>query len=114
VVRHAFAADLLRAAALAHGVDQLNAIRVNDAEHGRGGQESPRPILMGLQKTKEPGALGKPRKQRPIIARQPPIEGSITDAFQCVQQPHGDDLAGPKMGLGVFEEACQLVINLTE
>src|SRR5437870_122423 len=37
MIGEAFPADLLRAAALAHGVDQLNAIRVDDPEHGRGG-----------------------------------------------------------------------------
>ena len=57
-----FAADLLRAAPLAHGVDQLNAIGVDDPEHGRGGPEDLRPSLMGREETKEPGALGKPRK----------------------------------------------------
>ena len=36
VVRHAFAADLLRAAAFADGMDQLDALRVNDPEHRRG------------------------------------------------------------------------------
>src|SRR5262249_35976443 len=69
MVRHAFAADLLRAATFAHGVDQLDAVGVDDPEHGRGGQESPCPVLMGLEETKEPGALGQPRKQWPIIAR---------------------------------------------
>src|SRR6266567_3129579 len=62
VIGEAFAANLLRTAAFTHGMDQLDTIGVNDAEHGRGGQESPRPILMGLEETKEPGALGKPRK----------------------------------------------------
>ena len=46
VIRETFAADLLGAAALAHGVDQLDAVGVNDAEHGRGGQEGLRPVLM--------------------------------------------------------------------
>ena len=58
VIGEAFAADLLRATAFAHGVDQLNAIRVDDPEHGRSGQEDLCPVLMGLEETKEPGALG--------------------------------------------------------
>src|SRR5262249_52662297 len=58
MIREAFAADLLRAAALAHGVDQLNAVGVDDAEHGWGGQERLRPVVMRLEETKEPGALG--------------------------------------------------------
>jgi hypothetical protein len=114
VIREAFAANLLGTAAFAHRMDQLDPVRVDDAEHRRGGQEDLRPVLMRFQEAKEPGALGKPRKQRPIVARQPPIEGAVADAFERVQQPQGDDLAGPEVGLGMFGEACQLVINLTE
>ena len=46
--------------------------------------------------------LGKPRKQGPIIARQPPIEGAVADAFEGMQQPQGDHLTGPEVGLGIF------------
>jgi len=31
-----------------------------------------------------------------------------------MQQPQRDDRTGPEVGLGVFGEACQLAINLTE
>jgi len=85
MIGEAFAADLLRAAALAHGVDQLNAIRVDHPEHGRRGQENLRPILMGLQETKEPRPLGQTGEQRPIVARQPAIEGTIPDPFERMQ-----------------------------
>src|SRR5215475_331191 len=114
MVGEAFPADLLGTPAFAHGVDQLNAIRVDDPEHGRGGQERPRPVLMGLEETKEPGALGKPRKQRPIVARQPPIEGAVADAFEGMQEPHGDDLTGPEVGLGMFGDGAQVLIDLRE
>src|SRR5262249_9733730 len=114
VIRHAFAADLLRAPAFADGMDQLDAIGVNAPEHGRGGQERPRPVLMGLEETKEPGALGKPRKQRPIVARQPAIEGAVADAFEGMQEPQGDHLTGPEVGLGMFGDGAQLLIDLRE
>jgi hypothetical protein len=81
VIREAFATDLLGTPAFAHGMDQLNAVGVDDAKDRRRGQESPRPVLMGLEETEEPGALGKPRKQRPIVTRQPPIEGPIADTL---------------------------------
>ena len=77
-----FAADLLRAAAFAHGVNQLDPIGVDDPEHSRGGQEDPRPVLMGPEETKEPGTLGKSRKQRPRVARQPAIKRPVAHAFQ--------------------------------
>jgi len=69
VIREAFAAHLLGTPAFAHGVDQLDPIRVDDPGHRRGGQEGPRPVLMGLEETKEAGPLGEPREQRPIVAR---------------------------------------------
>src|SRR5262249_137251 len=87
MVRHAFAADLLGTASFAHGVNQLDAVGVDDPEHGRGGQESPRPVLMGLQETKEPGALGKPRKQRAIISCQPAIEGRLPTPLRACNSP---------------------------
>ena len=58
MIREPFTADLLWAAPLAHGVDQLDPVRVDDAEHGRSGQEALRPILVGLEEAKKAGALG--------------------------------------------------------
>ena len=54
VIREAFATDLLGTPAFTHGVNQLDAVGVNAPKHGRSGQEDLRPVLMGLQKTKEP------------------------------------------------------------
>src|SRR5262249_44152540 len=89
-------------------------IRVDDAEHRRSGQESPRPVVMGLQKTKEPRPLGQAGKQRPIVARQPAIEGPIAHAFEGMQQSQGDHLTGPEVGLGMFGDSAQLLIDLRE
>ena len=98
MIREAFAADLLRAAALAYGVDQLDAIGIDDAEHGRRGQENLCPILMGLHETKEPRPLGQTGEQCPIVARQPAIEGTIPDPFEGMQQSQGHHLIGPEVG----------------
>src|SRR5215831_512057 len=114
MVRHAFAADLLRTAAFAYGVNQLDAVGVNDPKHGRRSQEGLRPVLMGLQQTKEPRPLGQAGKQWPIVARQPAIEGPVTHAFQRMQQPQGDDLTGPEVRLRMFGKGAQLLIDLIE
>ena len=87
VIRHAFAANLLGTAAFTDGMDQLNAVGVDDAEHRRSGQEDPRPVLMGLQEAKEPRPFGQAGAQRPIVARQPAIERTIPDAFERMQEP---------------------------
>ena len=69
---------------------------------------------MGLQKTKEPGALGEVGKQGPIVACQPAIEGTIAHAFEGVEQPQGHHLTGPEVGLGMFEDRAHLLIDLIE
>src|SRR5215813_8888546 len=114
MIGEAFPADLLRAATFTDGMDQLDPVGVDHPEHGRGGQERPRPVLMGLQKTKEPGALGKAGKQRPIVAGQPAIECPVAPAFEGMEQPQGDDLTGPEVSLGVFGDGVQLLVDLVE
>src|SRR2546430_5221273 len=114
MIREAFAADLLRAAAFAHGVDQLDPIRVDDAEHRRGRQEDLRPRVMGPEEAKEPGPLGYAGEEGAIVARQPPIKRAVAHAFERMQQPQGDHLTGPEVGLGVFGDSAQLLIDLVE
>src|SRR5262245_43511401 len=114
MIREAFTADLLRATPLAHGVDQLDAIGVDDPEHGWGGQESPRPVVMGREEPKEPRPLGQARERGPIVARQRAIERPVAPALEGMQQPQGDDLTGPEVGFGVFGDSAQLLIDLIE
>src|SRR5262250_3006943 len=92
MVGQAFAANLPRAAAFAHGVDQFDAVGVNDPEHRRRSQESLRPILMRREEAKEPRPLGELGKQRAIVAGQPAIECPVAPAFEGMEQPQGDDL----------------------
>jgi hypothetical protein len=114
VIGEAFAAALLRAAALAHGVDQLDAIGVDAPEHGRSGQEGLRPVVMRREETQEPGTLGEVGKQRPIVARQPAIKGPVAHAFEGMEQPQGAHLTGPEVRLGVWGDGAQLLIDFIE
>src|SRR5262245_49057053 len=77
MIGETFAADLLRTPAFADGMDQLDAIRVDDPQHRWGGQEDFRPVVMRLEEPKEPGPLGEVGKQGPIVACQPAIEGAV-------------------------------------
>src|SRR5437660_9126806 len=56
MIGEAFAAALLRAAAFAHGMAQLDPIGVDAPEDRRGGQEGLRPVVRSREETKEPGA----------------------------------------------------------
>src|SRR5262249_40349109 len=114
MVGEAFPADLLGAAAFADGMDQLNAIGVDDTQHRWGGQEDFRPVVMRLEETKEPGPLGEMGKQGPIVACQPAIEGPVAPAFEGMQEPQGHHLTGPEVGLGMFGDSAQLLIDLIE
>src|SRR5713101_1924694 len=114
VIREAFAANLLGTPAFAHRMDQLDPIRVDDAEHRRGGQEDLRPVLMGPEEAKEPGPLGYAGEERAIVSRQPPIKRPVAHPFERMQQPQGDHLTGPEVGLGVFGHGAHLLIDLIE
>src|SRR5713101_6995552 len=68
MIREAFAANLPRAPTFPHRMDQLDAIRVDDAEHRQRCQEGLRPVLIGREEAKEPRALGQAWEQGPIVA----------------------------------------------
>jgi hypothetical protein len=85
MIGEAFAADLLGAAPLPYGVDQFDPLGVDHPEHGRSGQEGLHPVLMGLEKAEEPGALGEAGRQRPRVARQPAMERPVAHAFEGMQ-----------------------------
>src|SRR6266498_964691 len=89
VVRETFTGNLLRTPAFAPGMDELDALRVDDAEHGRSSQEDLRPVLMGPDKAKEPRPLGEPGKQRAIVARQPARERTVASTFERMQHSQG-------------------------
>src|SRR5262249_60533907 len=78
------------------------------------GQEALGQVVRGLQERKEAGGLGEGGKQRPIVACQPAIEGAVAPAFERVQQPQGDHFTGPEVGLGMFGDGAQLLIDLVE
>src|SRR5262249_7803825 len=109
-----FAAHLLGAPAFADGMDQLDAIRVDDPEHRRGGQEDLRPVLMGSEEAEEARPLGEAGEQWPIVARQPPIKRPVAPAFERMQESQGDHLTGPEVGLRVFGDGAHLLIDLIE
>jgi hypothetical protein len=69
---------------------------------------------MRLEEAKEPRALGEVGKQRPIVARQPAIEGPVAHAFEGMEQSYGDHLTGPEVRLGMFRDGTQLLIDLKE
>src|SRR5262245_18860659 len=114
MIGQAFAPDLLWATAFADGVNQLNAIGIDHPKHRWGSQECLRPGLMRLEEAKEAGALGEPGKQRPIVACQPAIEGTVAHTFEGMQEPKGHYFTGPEIGLRVFGGVRQLVRHLAK
>src|SRR5712691_8785753 len=92
----------------------LDPLGVDDPEHRRSGQEDLRPVLMGPEEAKQAGPLGEAGEQRPIVSRQPAIKRAVADAFEGMEQPQGDHLTGPEVGLGVFGDRAQLLIDLVE
>jgi hypothetical protein len=69
---------------------------------------------MGFEEAKEPRALRYMRESATIVAREPTIKHPVPHAFERMQQPQGDYLAGPEVGLGVFGDVVQLLIDVVE
>jgi hypothetical protein len=82
MIGEALAAERLRAAALAPGVDQRDAVGVDDAEPGRRGQEDRRPGLRRPEAAQKAGPLGELGEQRARVARQPAREGPVADPLE--------------------------------
>lgn len=62
VIRHAQGAKEVRITSTADGMDQFDAVAVDDAEQGRLGQEEVGPLSLRLEAPKQAGALGQARK----------------------------------------------------
>jgi hypothetical protein len=114
MVRPTFPAALRGAATCTAGMEPLDRVGVDPPAHGRGSQERPRPGLLGLKETKEPGALGQAGKPRPIGARQPALAGAVAPAFEGLQPPQRDHCTGPEVGLGMFGDGAPRLIELGE
>src|SRR5262249_37885762 len=97
-----FAPDLLVTAAFAHGVQQLNAIAIDDPQDRRGRQKLVGPGPVYGQQTKQARPLGQRGKQFAPITSQPPIKGSIATPFESEEDPHGHDFARPQGRQGMF------------
>src|SRR5438270_132888 len=114
MITFAFLPKLGRAASFPHGVNQLDAIAVSDAQHRGRSQKARGPRGVGLEEPCQAGALGYLREQRYVIACQPAIEGPGPAAFDSMQQGQRDDFAGIQFGLRVFRDLQHLLVHRVE
>src|SRR2546421_48119 len=114
MIGEAFATDLLGAVPLPDRMNELNPLDVDAPQHRRSGQESRRPVMIRSEETKESSPLREPRKQRPIVARQPPIKRAVAPAFEVMQDPQGHYVTWLQGGVGMFGDAWEMVIHLAE
>src|SRR5438105_7443926 len=114
MIPFAFLPNLGRAASFPHGVNQLDAIAVSDAQHRGRSQKARGPRGVGLEEPCQAGALGYLREQRYVIACQPAIEGPGPAAFDSMQQGQRDDFAGIQFGLRVFRDLQHLLVHRVE
>ncbi len=103
--------NLLVATSLSYGMDQLDAIAVNNAQQTGFSQEGIRPVLVSSQQPEETSPMGQTREQIPVVLAQPTVEGPVASAFDGVQQADSHDLTGPQLGLGMFSQLLHLVIH---
>lgn len=113
-VRQPLASILPRRAAFSDGMNQLDAIRVNDTQDGRLSHESLGPRAVCLEQTEEARSFWQIWKQRLKVTHQPAIKGTVADAFDSKHESQADNLAWMKRGLAVFGYLFHLVIYTTE
>ena len=101
-VREPFLADLLLTATFAARMEQLDALRVDQADQGRLSHKALGPVSMGNEQPKQTRATGQLREQHLIVALEPAIDGPIANAFERKQNGNRDHFAGIQAGLSVF------------
>ncbi|HEV2122840.1 MAG TPA: hypothetical protein VGW38_08710 [Chloroflexota bacterium] len=67
-------------------MNELNAVAVDEAEHGRLGQEPPSQVLVGHEQAEEPGPLGQAGQEVAVVPREPAVEGPLPSALEGVEQ----------------------------
>ena len=92
---------LLRVAAVAHRVDQFDAVGIDHAEQAGLGEEQQRPLPVVAQPPEQAGTLGQAGEAVGKVPLQPAVEGLLADALDGEEQADGHDLAGPKRRLTV-------------
>src|SRR5262249_60541212 len=93
-------------AASRYATHQLNPIRVDDAEHRRGGQEDLSPCVMGPEEAKEAGGLRGAGEQRAKIAGEPPTKRAAGPTLSGREPPPRGHPPSPGVGVGAGGEGC--------
>jgi hypothetical protein len=114
LVGQPFLADLLRAASLAPGMNQFDAVTVNDAEQRRRGQKAVNPLLMRVEEAKQPCSMRQVRKQMRQITLDPAVEGPVAHPLEGKQQSQRDHFTGIQPGLGMLPGLRHLVVHTAE
>ena len=79
-------ANLLGATPLSYGMDQLDAIAVDNAQQTGFSQEGITPVLVSSHQPEEASPMGQTRKQVSVILIQPTVECPIANAFDGMEQ----------------------------
>ena len=114
VVGLAFLSHLAGTTSFPDGMNQLNAVAIDDPQQTGFSQEAVTPVLVSSQQSEETSPVGQTREHIPMVLLQPSVEGSVADAFNGMEQADGGDLAGPKLGLGMLGQLPHAVIHLAK
>ena len=101
-----------RIAPPANGMNQFDAVAVDDAQQRGLGQEAVSPLSLRLDAPEKAGALGQTGKPGGVIAAQPAIKRPSANAFKSEQQANCDEFAGVETRLGVVADIFHVVISL--
>ena len=113
VVGFALLTQLPGAASLAPGMEQLDAVAVDDREETGIGQEEIAPVLMGCQQALQASAMGQSEPLR-VVPFEPTVEGTELDALEGEEQADGDQFAGIEASLRMLGQVTDPVVYQVE
>jgi hypothetical protein len=105
-----FLADLSLAAAFPAGVEQFDAIGIDQTEQGRACHKVLRPMPVSIEQPKQTDAFRQIGEQMQVVSLPPTIKGPIAHPFGGKQNANRDHFAGVEFGLGMFLRFWHLVI----
>ncbi len=114
MIRDSVASDLMRRAPFADGVDEFDAVSVNDAEHSRLGHKALRPSSVRAKEAKQAGSFRQGRKQRLEVTLKPTVERSVANAFDGEQEGERRHFAWMKFGLHMSWRVGHRIIYAAE
>jgi hypothetical protein len=106
----AFLTDLSLAATFSNGMNEFDAVAVNDAFGLWRNQHCLSQNLVLFKHPEQTTQAGQVWKEMHIVTFEPTVESAVMDPFEAKEDANGDDFAGVKMSILSFLDATKFVV----